>query len=129
MDIFWKATGLSLIIIILVLGIGKSEFSVLLSIAGCCMVAASAVSFLKPVWELIWEIEAVGELQDGMLRILLKAAGISLVSELAGVICADAGNGALSKTLHLLSCAVILYLSIPVIRTLVTLIQDILGVL
>ena len=129
MDIFWKATGLSLIIIILGLGIGKSEFSVLLSIAGCCMVANFAVSFLKPVWELIWEIEAVGELQDGMLRILLKAAGISLVSELAGVICADAGNGALSKTLHLLSCTVILYLSIPVIRTLVTLIQDILGVL
>lgn len=129
MDTFWKAVAGALLAVILGLAMGKQEkdVSALLNIAVCCMVAVIAVNFLEPVFDLLRELESVGDLQDGMLGILLKAAGIALVAELAGMICNDAGNGTLGKALQMLGSAVVLYLSIPVFNALLTLIRDILG--
>jgi hypothetical protein len=46
---------------------------------------------------------------------------------LAGLICTDAGNGALGKALQLLTGAVILWLSIPLIQALIELLSEMLG--
>lgn len=129
MDTFWKASAVVLLTVVLGLAVGKREkdLSTVLSIAACCMVASAAVHYIEPVLDLLWELDAVGQLQDGMLGILMKAVGIALVGEVAGLICADAGNGSLGKTLQLLSSAVILYLSVPIFRAFFTLIQEILG--
>ena len=61
-----------------------------------------------------------------MLGILLKAVGIGLVSEIAGLVCNDAGNGSLGKTLQMLGSAVILYLSLPIFTAMLELIREIL---
>lgn len=61
-----------------------------------------------------------------MLGILLKAVGIGLVSEIAGLVCTDAGNGSLGKTLQMLGSAVILYLSLPIFTAMLELIREIL---
>lgn len=129
MDAFWKAAAGVLLAVILGLTIGKQEkdIAALLSIAVCCMVAILAVNYLEPVFDLLRELESVGELQGDMLGILLKAAGIVLVTELAGMICSDAGNGSLGKMLQMLGSAAVLYLSVPIFNVLLTLIRDILG--
>lgn len=129
MDGFWKAAAAVLIAVVLGLAVGKQEkdISVLLTMAVCCMVAVTAISYLEPVLDLLWELESTAELQNGVLGILLKAAGIALVAEIAGMICSDAGNGSLGKTLQMLGSAAILYLSIPIFQTFLTLIREILG--
>ncbi|MBQ8359946.1 MAG: hypothetical protein IJX37_08625, partial [Oscillospiraceae bacterium] len=98
---FWKVTAAILLTVILGLAIGKTEkdISVLLTMAVCCMASIIAVSYMEPVFDLLWELDAIGNMQEGMLGILLKAVGIALVAELAGMICSDAGNGSLGKTL------------------------------
>lgn len=129
MDDFWKAAAAVLLTVVLSLAIGKQEkdISVLLTMAASCMTAVIAIYYLEPVLDFLRELEAVGNLQNGMLDVLLKAVGIALVAELAGMACTDAGCGSLGKSLQLLASAAILYLSIPVFRTLLTLIRDILG--
>lgn len=129
MEGFWKAAAGVLIAVVLDLALGKQEkdISLLLSLAACCMAAVVAVSYLEPVLEFLEELNALREMQDGFLGILLKAVGISLVSEVAGMICNDSGNGALGKILQLLGSAVILYLSIPIFNALMTLIREMLG--
>lgn len=129
MDLFWKTTAATLIAVIMGLAVGKQEkdLSILLTMTVCCMGAAAAVTFLGPVRDLLWELEAMAQLKDGILGVLLKCTGIALVAELAGLICSDAGNGSLGKMLQILGSAVILYLSIPVITTLLTLVREILG--
>ena len=72
------------------------------------------------------ELEALGDLQGDVLGILLKAVGIGLVSEIAGMVCSDAGNGSLGKTLQMLGSAAILYLSLPVFSALLELVREIL---
>lgn len=129
MDTFWKAAAAVLLAVILVPAVAKTEkdISVLLTMAVCCLVAAAAFSYLEPVLDLLWELKALGDLSGEMLGILMKAVGIGLVAEIAGMICADAGNGSLGKTLQILASAAILYLSIPLFQAFLTLVQEILG--
>lgn len=129
MDEFWKASAAVLLTVVLVLALGKREkdISVLLTMAVCCMVTAVAMSYLEPVLDLLWEVEAMANVQDGMMEILMKAVGIGLVVEIAGMICTDAGNSSLGKTIQMLGTVVILSLSIPLFRGFLTLIQEILG--
>lgn len=129
MDEFWKASAAVLLTVVLVLALGKREkdISVLLTMAVCCMVTAVAMSYLEPVLDLLWEVEAMANVQDGMMEILMKTVGIGLVVEIAGMICSDAGNSSLGKTIHMLGTVVILSLSIPLFRGFLTLIQEILG--
>lgn len=126
---FWKAAAMILIAVVLGLAVGKQEkdISVLLTMAVCCMTAMIAVSYLETVLDFLWELESVGNIQNGFLGILLKAVGIALIAEVAGMICSDAGNGSLGKTLQMLGSVVILYLSIPIYNALLTLIREILG--
>lgn len=126
---FWRATAAVLLTVILTLAVGRQEkdISVLLSMAVCCLVGMMALSYLKPVLELMEELGQLGEVAGGTLEILMKAVGIALVSEIAGMLCNDAGNGSLGKLLQMLGSAAILYLSIPIFRSLLTLIQEILG--
>ena len=129
MELFWKCVAGVLIAAILgpVLGQQEKGISVMLSVAVCAMGAVILLSYLEPVLDFLWELEAMADLREDMLGILLKAVGIGLVAELASVICSDGGNASLGKQMQLLGSAVILYISLPVFRSLLQLIQRILG--
>lgn len=129
MDLFWKASAGVLVAVVLQLALGKQEkdMGTLLAVAVCCMVSIIGLSYLEPVLDLLWELETLGDLQNGLLGVLLKALGIGLVAEIASLVCCDAGNASLGKTMQLLGSAVILSLSVPVFRSLLELIQRILG--
>lgn len=129
MDVFLKATAGVLVAVIFILILSKQgkDLSVLLIIAVCCMVISAAVSFLEPVKELISHLQTVGQLKSDTLTILLKAVGIGLITEVTCLICTDAGNAALGKTLQFLSSAVILWLSIPLLNEVLELLDNILG--
>ena len=123
-----KATGAALIASILGLALSKQgkDMQILLVVAGCCMVAGVAATFLRPVIELLSELQELGNLNPELTGIVIKSAGIGLVSELACMICSDAGNASLGKSVQLLGSSVVLYLALPVFRALIELVQGIL---
>lgn len=103
------------------------DMSLLLSIVVCTMVAAAAISFLQPVLSFFSRLQIIGNLNSSLLNILLKAVGVGILSEVLSLICTDAGNAALGKTLQLLASSVVLYLSIPLLEELLKLMDTILG--
>lgn len=129
MEPFWKAAALALIagVLSLTLKNQEKEYGLLLSIAACLMVTAITVTYLKPVYAFLKELETLGDLRGDMLAILIKALGVGLASEIASMICTDAGNASLTKAIQLLGGAVILYLSVPMFSALMDLIQKIVG--
>lgn len=129
MELFWKTAAAVLLALVLVPALEKTgkDFSVLLTMAVCAMAAMAAISYLKPVLDLLWQLRDLGDLAGQTLEILLKAVGIGMVAEIAGMICRDAGNGSMGKTMQILASAVILYLSIPLLKGFLSLIQEILG--
>lgn len=127
-QVLQAAAGVLLAVILcLILGKQTKEMSVLLSAAVCCMVAVLCLGYLRPVTDFFSELEHIGNLDGELLSILLKAVGIAFIAEISGLICADAGNAALGKVLQMLACAVILYLSIPLLRSLMALVTELLG--
>lgn len=127
MNDFLKAAGLIVVCVILCLalsGHGKS-FSTLLAIAVCCMVCVTAIGYVRPVIEFFTQLQHIGNLDPELVRILLKAVGIGVLSEVTSLICADAGNAAMGKALQILSTAVILWLSLPLFTSLIELITQI----
>ena len=126
---FLQGSAAVLLTTILVLALGSQgkQTAMLLVLAVCAMVGVLALSYLEPVVQFVQKLRAVGNLDGGMLQILLKAVGIGLIGEIASTICADSGNAALGKTLQMLSAAVILRLSVPLLEQLFDLLEQILG--
>ena len=123
----WTAVVLIGLILSIVLGKRSRDMGLLLTLAVCVLVCLGALEFLRPVTELLRELRRLGGLDSESVSILLKAAGIGLLSELAGLLCADAGEGALGKALQLLSNAAILWLSLPLFRHIIGLIGEVLA--
>ena len=129
MNSFWKAIAMVIITVLLSIVIGHQEksFVLLITMAACTMVMTVLTGFLEPVIELVFEMEDAAQLEDGAVAILLKATGIALVSELGSLFCKDAGNSALERLVQILGGTAILYLSIPFLRKLLMIFQEILG--
>lgn len=129
MDGFLKAIAVILTALVLWLCLQKQEkdYALLLSMVVCTMAAALALRSMAPLFALLRQLEELGQLQEGVLEVLLKATGISLVTDLAGMICVDAGNASLEKAVRLLGTVAMLSMAVPVFQTLLSLIQEILG--
>ena len=128
MDIFIKAGAFAMIctVLSLLLSNNRKEISTLLSIAAVCTLTVIALGYLEHVFDFFDSLAATAGFDKQLLQILLKTAGISILSDFCTMICIDAGNGALGKALQMLSCAVVLWLSLPLFRNLLDLVSKLL---
>lgn len=128
MEIFTKTAGGILVATLLFLVLSKQgkEFSLLLTVTVCCMVAAVAVVYLEPIVVFFEKLQTVGQLDSSLLEVVLRAVGIGILSEITSLICADAGNAALGKSLQILASAVVLWMSVPLFTSLLELVEEIL---
>lgn len=127
MDAVLKVIFGALIAVILGLMLRQQgkDIALLLSTAVCCMVIAVGVNYLTPVVTFVQELHTSTGMDPEYLRILLKSVGIGLVAEIAGLICTDARNAALAKTIQILATAVILWLALPLMQALLDLVRKI----
>lgn len=102
------------------------EYALVLVLAVSVMGACLALTYIRPVISFLEQLSDLGNLDGEILKILLKAVGVGLIGEIAGTICADSGNASLGKMLQLLSAAVILWLSLPILQQVMDLIGDVL---
>ena len=119
------------VLLTLIVGIMLSKQSkdmmLVLSIAVCCMVVGAVVGYIKPVLDFLSQLKSLANLDSDMVQILLKVMGISLLGEICVLFCNDSGNTALGKGVQMLETAAILWLSMPLMEALITLVQKILG--
>lgn len=124
---FQTCAAVMLALLLILMQQNGKEMGTLLSLAVCCMVAVVALSYLRPVLDFLATLEALGNLDGDLVGTLLKATGIGMLTEIASMVCNDAGNASMGKTVQLLGTAVILWLSLPLFTALVELLQSILG--
>ena len=131
MTLFLQVCGGILLAVILVLTIKShcGEIATVLAILVCCIAVFAAMSYLQPVLSFLQTLVQLGGLDTSMVNTLLKVTGIGILTEVSRLICKDAGNESMGKSMQLLGTAVILYLSVPLFTALLDLIQRILGAL
>lgn len=125
MDMFLQASALVLFGLILCQTLEKN-FSVLLCMGISVMILVAGISFFRPVVAFLEELQSLCHLRSDMLLILLKVTFVCIITEIAALLCADGGNASLAQSLKLFSSVVALWLSIPVFRALLDLLQRIL---
>ena len=72
------------------------------------------------------KLKVIGQLDGQLFGILMKVVGIGVISEIAGLICSDTGNGAMGKAIEILASGVILWVGLPLLNNLFQLIENIL---
>ena len=129
MGIYLKACAAVLLSVVMILIVGKNskDFALVLTVMICCMAAMAAMEYIQPILEFLSKIENIGSLDHNMIRILLKVAGIGLISEICSLVCADSGNASLGKVMKLMGSSVMIWLSLPLYAMLIELLQRILG--
>ena len=129
MDIFFKASAGVLIAALLALTLSKQgkDFAVIMCVAVCGMVLLAAIDYLAPIITFLRNLSSTANLDPSMMKVLMKAVGIGLLSEIVALICADTGNKTLGKAIQLLAAVVILSLSVPLFTKFMDLISGILS--
>ena len=128
MDLLIKAVACGLVALILsvILPSDRKEFRVMICVAACCAMATAVISYLRPILDVIDQLEHMGNLNSQMICILWKVVGVGLICELIGMICRDMDNGTLAKMVHLVSDVAILWLTIPLFQEFINLIENVL---
>ena len=129
MSIFWKAVGGSLIVLIvgLVLKKRNSDVGTVLDLLVCCMLLGIAIGFLSPIVDFLHQVAQVSNLDSDKMEILMKATALGIISQIASMVCTDAGNSALGKGIEIVAVCAILWIALPLLSALTDLIQDTLG--
>ncbi len=128
MDLYVKAIVFVLIGVVLCLclyGKGK-EISLLLALLICVLVVGAGLSYLSSVLSFFGRLQQLIGLDNDLLNILLKAVGVGIMGQVAELICNDAGQASLGKAVQLLTCAVILWISLPLYTQILSLIEELL---
>lgn len=129
MNVFWKTAAGILTAVIIWINLNKTnkDASVLMSLAVCAMAIIAAAGFLQPVISFVKKLQGIGNLDSDLVAAVLKVVGVGVITEIAVLICKDAGNESMGKTLQFMSVATVLWLSIPVFEKLLNLLDGILG--
>ena len=123
---FSKIAALILITAILCVVVGKrdKDISLLVALCACCVAFAAGVGFLKPVINFIHKLQATADLDGELIAILLKTVGIGFLAEMCAMVCTDSGNASLAKVLQYVATVIILWISLPLFNSLLTLVSD-----
>ena len=128
MDGFLKTAAGAIVTIVLYLTISKhsKDISIIIVTITCVMIAATAMHYLQPVISFFSQLKSMGKFDAESMNILLRCVGIGILAEIVSLICTDAGNSALGKTLQLTGGVVVLWLSLPLFTKLLELVEEML---
>lgn len=129
MEGFWKASAIMILTVVLGAALGKTEkdLSIVLSLAACCIILMVALEYLSDILVFLWEFGNGMADRSPFIGILLKIAGVALVTEVSSLLSADAGNSSLGKAMQILGNSVILFLSLPILERFLEIIREIVG--
>ena len=123
-----KLTALALTAALLALVVKKQspELALALTLCACALGAGLVLSGLRPVLELASSLGRRAELDGTLTAPLWKCLGLTLLTELAASVCADAGQNALAKLVELGGGILCVVVSLPLLQAVLALIEELL---
>lgn len=128
MDGFLKTTACVLITLVLFITIDKKakDIAVVIGAVACIMIAIVTMTYIQPIISFFHQLQSIGNFDPESMSILLRCVGIGILAEIVSLICTDAGNAALGKMVQLSAGIVVLWLSLPLFKKLIELVEGIL---
>ena len=105
----------------------KPELSFAVTVTGVIVILLFIVDYMKATLGFLTEISGMTGLDNGLIKILLKIVGIGYLTEFSAGILNDFGSNAVADKVILGGKLTLLFLAIPVIKTLLQLMKGFLG--
>lgn len=102
----------------------QGEYALLVSIAACIVLFGFAVTKLEIIFNGLHTIEEYLSVNRAYIGILLKVVGIAYISEFSANLCKDAGFSGIASQIEMFGKLSILVMSLPILTTLLTTIQE-----
>ena len=128
MEVVIKVAALAAVsaLMAIVIKRGTTEMSLVLEIAVCAAIAAIAVSLATPIAEVITKAKVMSGLSESILTPVIKCVFIGIISKIASDMCKDGGQGAVANAVELTGAIGALYVSLPLISTLLDMLGELL---
>lgn len=105
----------------------RPELAVGLSLLAGVMVTVAVITRLSPLMTSLRRLTARGGLSDDSLSLVLRAAGVCLVTQLTADTCRDAGESSLASKAELTGRLVLLVMALPLFERILALIATVVG--
>ncbi len=100
------------------LRVQKPELAMALSMAAGAMAFLWALQYVREAVDALGALAGGAGLSENSISIMLRAAGVTLLSEFASQLCRDAGEGALAGRVEFGARAALFAMSVPLITSL-----------
>ena len=129
MDTVFRCSGAAMVAVVLILTLRRQsgEMALILSVLTCCILLLAGLRLLQPVLDFLRRLQQIGNLDSQMTAILLKSVALALLGEITALVCKDSGNEALGKAMGIVCTAAVLYLSLPILDALLTMLEGVLN--
>ena len=97
-------------------GLGRKDIAMIASAACGAVILGSLVQPVQEVLHTLQQAAAGSGLPQQAVQLMLKVAGMSLLTELAAQLCRDAGTGSLAQKIELAGKGMILCAAVPVME-------------
>ncbi|SEK32640.1 stage III sporulation protein AD [Ruminococcus sp. YRD2003] len=102
------------------------EQSLFISLAACVAVTGALFGMLTPVLDDIRDIFLDSGLPESYISLVFKATAICLITQITSDLCRDSGETAIASAAELWGRGAVTFISLPLVRTLISRITEIL---
>lgn len=104
----------------------KPEFALLVSVVGSFLMLIFCIDMLNDIFSSISSFVELAGINNELFVSILKIVGIGYLTEFSSQLCADAGNNIVSEKIIFAGKIFILFLSLPIITSILNIITGLL---
>lgn len=105
----------------------KPEYTILVGLGTGLVILFFTVPHFSSVVEYVNELSGLGEIDTGYIKIVIKALGVCIVTQLASDTCKDCGQNSIASKIELGGKVSILALSLPMFVSLLETVQKLIN--
>ncbi len=127
MELMIRISALAVIASIFALLLKKETpyIAIMITVAACCAVFALAADIIEQVISLTSELTTLSGMTPAAAAVMVKSAGIAIIAKFSSDLCRDAGQNSASSAVEFAAAVTIVYISIPLIKTMLEMISGI----
>ncbi len=103
------------------------EQSIMIAVAVCVAVLGGMMLFVEPVISEIRDVFLQAGISESYISLIFKALAICFITQITCEICRDSGENSIASVAELWGRGAITFISMPILKTLIEKINEIIG--
>lgn len=116
--------GLLAVFLAMTLKSVQSEYAVIAGVGACMVLFGLSLAKLEVIMKSLESLQQYVTMNSAYIGIILKVVGIAYISEFSANLCKDVGYSGIASQIEMFGKLSILVMSMPILTTLLTTIQE-----